>query len=446
MKELVTVLLGVSLTCVLSAGDWPKWLGPSGNSMVEDTNMVTSIPDRGLITKWEHEVGLGYGGPSVADGRVYLMDYIKVSGELSNNPGTLDELTGTERVLCFDSSTGKLLWKFEYNRPYKMSYPAGPRCTPIVDGGLVYALGAEGDLNCLDAITGKVVWSKNFNRDYGAETPVWGHSAHPLVHGDTLYCVVGGDGSVAVAFDKKTGKEKWRALSASSQGYCPPTIITHNGMEQLIIWHPEGVNGLNPATGEVYWSEEMKPTWGGSIQAPQVVGNKLFVAGPGVAGLFELKTIHGKPGVEMLWRGNPRNAVYPVNGNIIFGEDAIYAVDQGASALTAISIEDGSRLWETQQPVLKEVGSKDRHGTAFLIRIGNTNTFYVLSETGDLILAELTAAGYREMGRQNVIEPTNSTWGRPVVWSYPAFAERSLFTRNDKKLVAVDLNRNTYTN
>ena len=207
MKELVTVLLGVSLTCVLSAGDWPKWLGPSGNSMVEDTNMVTSIPDRGLITKWEHEVGLGYGGPSVADGRVYLMDYIKVSGELSNNPGTLDELTGTERVLCFDSSTGKLLWKFEYNRPYKMSYPAGPRCTPIVDGGLVYAFGAEGDLNCLDAITGKVVWSKNFNRDYGAETPVWGHSAHPLVHGDTLYCVVGGDGSVAVAFDKKTGRK-----------------------------------------------------------------------------------------------------------------------------------------------------------------------------------------------------------------------------------------------
>lgn len=446
MRKTAIALLTAVLCTPLSASDWPQWLGPTGFSIFDDSNIVTSIPEEGLVTKWEHEVGLGYAGPSVSNGRVYLMDYIRKSGEPTNNPGTLDELAGTERVLCFDSLSGELIWKHAYSQPYKMSYPSGPRCTPVIDNNKVYALGAEGILNCLDATTGELIWSKNFKHDYEAETPIWGYAAHPLVYKDTVYCIVGGEGSVAVAFDKLTGKEKWRALSATSQGYCPPTVVSVGGMEQLIIWHPQSVNGLNPDTGEVYWSEAMKPSWGGAIQAPRLLNNQLFVAGPGVAGLFELSVVAGKPAAEMIWRGNPRNAVYPVNGNIIFTKEAIYAVDQGASALTAISVVDGSKLWQTKAPVLAEVDSRERHGTAFLIRLGNTDNYYILSETGDLIIATLTPYGYQEIGRQNVIEPTNSTGGRAVVWSSPAFAERSMFTRNDKKLVAIDLNTKRYAN
>ena len=116
-----------------------------------------------------------------------------------------------------------------------------------------------GDLFCLDAASGKVVWSKNFLEDYKAPVPLWGFAAHPLLDGDKLICLVGGKGSVVVAFDKNTGKEKWQCLSFEKRrhemGYCPPMIFEVGGKRQLIIWHPESVNGLDPETGKVYWSQ-----------------------------------------------------------------------------------------------------------------------------------------------------------------------------------------------
>ena len=98
---------------------------------------------------------MGYAGPAVADGRIYVMDYLRESGEMTNNPGKRDKLTGKERVLCLDAKTGTLIWKHEYAREYNLSYPGGPRCTPTVVGGKVYAFGAEGNLWCLDTRDGK---------------------------------------------------------------------------------------------------------------------------------------------------------------------------------------------------------------------------------------------------------------------------------------------------
>jgi outer membrane protein assembly factor BamB len=427
------------------ADDWAKWLGPTGDSVYHEQGVITSIPDEGLKVLWEAPVAMGYSGPSVANGRVYLMDYVRDTGELTNNAGTRDQLTGVERVICIDAETGEQIWKVEYPRSYRISYPGGPRCIPVVADGKVYALGAEGNLNVLEADSGKQVWSKNFNVDFNSETPVWGYAAHPLVYRDTIYCIVGGEGSVVVAFDKNTGKERWRALSASSQGYCPPSIVKHGGVEQLLIWHAEALSGLNPETGEVYWSEDLKPSWGGAIQVPRKLGSQLYVAGPGAAALYQLENDNGKPGIEMIWRGNPRNAVYAVNGSLIFDKSAIYGVDQVASALIAVNREDGSRLWETQEPILAEVGTRAKHGTAFLVRYKDSNLYYILSETGDLIFADITPDGYKELNRQHVLEPTNATYGRPVVWSHPAFAERTMYARNDKKLIAVDLNESHYS-
>ena len=105
---------------------------------------------------------------------------------------------------------------------YHISYPAGPRCTPTVAGGKVYTLGAEGNLVCLDAARGKVLWAKDLKREYKIKAPMWGFCGHPLVDGQKLFCLVGGAGSVAVAFDKDTGKELWRSLAAKEPGYCPP--------------------------------------------------------------------------------------------------------------------------------------------------------------------------------------------------------------------------------
>ena len=112
-------------------------------------------------------VALGYSGPAVANGRVYLMDYVVRSGKFTNNPDGREGLVGTEHALCLDADRGQIIWKHKYDRPYRMSYP-GTRCTPTIDGDRVYALGAEGNLSCLDAATRRAVWTKDFAKDYGA--------------------------------------------------------------------------------------------------------------------------------------------------------------------------------------------------------------------------------------------------------------------------------------
>ena len=216
-----------------------------------EAGVVRKLPEGGPKVLWRAEVAHGYSGPAVADGRVYLMDYAIEDGKIINNAGAQVKLTGQERVHCFDATNGKPLWSHSRNRAYEVSYPGGPRATPTVDGGQVFALGAMGHLRCL-TVDGDLQWEKDFGVDYGARVPMWGHSAAPLVFKDLVICMVGGPGSLVVAFDRKSGKEKWRALDAGHCGYCPPQIIEHAGRELLVTWHPNGVSGHNPETGEVY--------------------------------------------------------------------------------------------------------------------------------------------------------------------------------------------------
>src|SRR5438552_2464475 len=147
-----------------------------------------------------------FGASAARGGRVDVMDRVLAEGE--KNPDdpfdTKQKVNSTERVLCLDAKTGKLIWKHEYECPYQISYPAGPRCTPTVHDGKVYTLGAMGNLFCLDADSGKPIWSKEFKTDYKAKTPMWGFCGHPLVDGKKLICTVGGPGALVVAVDKES--------------------------------------------------------------------------------------------------------------------------------------------------------------------------------------------------------------------------------------------------
>jgi outer membrane protein assembly factor BamB len=180
-----------------------------------ETGILQNFPAGGPKIRWRMPVGAGYSGPAVAQGRVYLTDrQLKTGGPGQADPFNRARIDGNERVLCLDEKDGKVIWSKEYDCPYSISYAAGPRATPLVDGGKVYTLGAEGNLFCFDAESGKVIWSLDFNEAYNIPTPLWGFSAHPLIDGNKLICLVGGKGTTAVAFDKNTGKELWRALSS----------------------------------------------------------------------------------------------------------------------------------------------------------------------------------------------------------------------------------------
>ena len=443
----LTAFLVMTFFSTARADDWPQWLGPRRDSIWREPGLATAIPAAGLPVKWRVPVAGGYSGPAVADGRVYVMDYVAREGELVNGPNDRTLRAGTERLLCLDAATGRLLWKHEYDCPYSISYASGPRCTPTVADGRVYALGAEGNLACLDAATGRLLWSKDFKTDYAAPTPIWGFCGHPLVEGDLLVCLVGGPGSVAVAFDRVTGAERWKALTASESGYCPPTMIESAGVRQLMIWDADNLNALDPATGHVLWSQPLKPMYGMSIMAPQVAdtprGQVLFASGIGrVAALYALAA--DAPAARLLWRGEPKSAVFCANATPFIAGDTLYGCDCDTGMLTAVALDDGRRLWETLEPTTGGE-RRSKHGTAFLVRqaegvagdpAGTTRT-WIFSETGDLILARLSPEKYEELGRTRLLDPTNECFGREVVWSHPAFANGCILVRNDREVVCV---------
>lgn len=423
----------VLLAGTAGADDWPQWMGPQRDGVWRETGVIASIPAGGLPVKWRAPIGLGYSGPAVAGGKVYLMDYVRQSGETTNNSFNTDQLAGTERVLCLDAATGKILWKHEYPRPYKIAYSSGPRCTPTVDGDKVYALGAEGNLWCLDAATGRVIWSKDFTADYGAQTAVWGYASHPLIRGDMLYTVTASKDGIALALDKNTGRERWRKLPAEAPGYCPPGLIVQGGREQLLFWHGESVNSVEPESGELIWSVPLKPSYGMAIAAPRLSGSFLFASAfKDVGALLKLSGT----GAEVLWTGTPKNCLYSGTASPFIEGEVVYGCDADSGALTCMRLSDGERLWQTTVPTTGQ-GKKGRYGTAFLIKQGER--FFLFNEQGDLILAKLTPQGYEELGRFHVLEPSNKTFGRAMVWSHPAFAQRHLFARNDRELVCVDL-------
>ena len=432
---------GLILAAVeVSADDWPQWLGPERDGVWRETGIVESFPEGGPKLRWRAEVGGGYAGPTVAEGRVFVHDRrISEQSEAAKKQNfQRGVIPGTERILCLGEADGRLLWQREYDCEYTVSYPAGPRVHPTMDGGRVYTLGAEGNLMCLNVATGKTRWARNLKRDYRTKTPLWGFSGHPLIDGDRLICLVGGEGSVVVAFNKHTGKELWRSLSAREPGYSPPTMIEAGGRKQLIVWHPEAVNSLDPANGKPYWREPFKVRSGLSVATPRLTGDLLLVSSF-YNGSMMYRLGDKRPTASLFYRAagkNERNTegLHSLMATPFIEGGHIYGVGSYGQ-FRCLELKTGKRVWETFEPTTG--GKPVRWGNAFIVK--HEDRFFLHNERGDLIIAKLSPKGYEEIDRFNLLKPTSHHPRRPVVWSHPAFANKSVYARNDEEIVCYSL-------
>src|SRR5687768_8864950 len=156
----VAIVLLLTAAQFSHADDWPQWMGPKRDNVWRETGLLEKFPEGGARIVWRNPIAGGYAGPAVAGGKLYVTDYVTEDNVKVENFDR-NTFTGNERVLCLNADTGKEVWKYEYPVKYTISYPAGPRCTPVVDEGKVYTLGAEGNLICFDAATGDIVWQKD---------------------------------------------------------------------------------------------------------------------------------------------------------------------------------------------------------------------------------------------------------------------------------------------
>ncbi len=432
----LVVALACALVAVVGAEDWPEVAGKGRLGIWNETGILEKFPASGLKVRWRTPLRAGYAGPAVADGRVFVTDWVE-----TQRP------RGTERALALDEKTGKVLWTQEWTADYRgISWPVGPRATPTVDGDRVYVLGADGKLFCLAVKSGEIIWKKDFAAEYGADRAKWafdwGFASAPIVDGNRLIAMVGGkDNSKVVAFDKLTGKEIWRALPSDTElGVAQPIIITAGGTRQLIIWYPGAVASLDPASGKVFWEQPYKVGGSMTVAIPVHHGSQLFFTtfydGPMMMTLDDKK-----PAATLAWKGKSDSEIQTdglhavITTPVIVGEH-IYGICSYGQFRCLLS-KTGQRVWETQA-VTKE---RARWASGVIVRHGER--LFINNDRGELLIVKPSPTGYEEVSRTALIKPTSPPQNRRelvnVNWMYPAYANKHIFARNDEEIISASL-------
>jgi outer membrane protein assembly factor BamB len=278
VKMFITLILLVISTIIINAQDWPQYLGPNRNSTSPQKGILRSWPENGPEVLWTVDVGIGFGGPVVKDGKVYLLDRDDKVGDI---------------MRCFDFSNGKELWRYSYDAPGSVMFP-GSRSVPAVDGNYVYSCGHNGDLYCFDIKTHKPVWNRNIWTDFGGtQLPIWAITQCPLVYGDLLIILSQAPDAGVVAYNKLNGKVVWKTPNLGNESYASPSIVKIDGKDHIVavisstnpIGHrelpqtPGNIVGIEPQTGKILWQYK---DWKCHISVPNAVdagNNKVLVVG-----------------------------------------------------------------------------------------------------------------------------------------------------------------------
>ncbi len=416
--------------------DWPCFLGPTGDGVSSEKGIIAPWPEQGLRVVWHKPLGQGYAMPVISRGRLFQFD----------------RHGNRERLSCWKSETGEELWRFEYPTNYrdKYGYNGGPRCCPVVDGDRAYTHGAEGMLHCVRVADGKPLWKVDTRAEFGFVQNFFGVGSTPVVEGDLLIVQVGGspkgsdpddfarlkgNGSGVVAFDKYTGKVRYR-ISDELASYASPVLATINGRRWGFVLARGGLIGFEPRTGKVDFHFPWRAEDFESANAanPVVVGDQVFISetyGPGAA---LLKVRPG--GYQVVWsdRDRRRKSMQCHWSTPIYHDGYLYGCSgrhpQNA-VLRCIEWATGKIMWS--QPRLTR--------TSLLMVDGH---FVCLAEEGTLRLLKVNPKRYEEVSQIEVREPG----GKKLLLDYPCWAAPILAhgllylrgnDRGDERLVCLEL-------
>jgi len=363
--------------------EWPGFRGPVRDSTIRGVRINTDWSASPPVAMWRRPIGPGWSSFAVRGDVFYTQEQ---RGE--------DEIVAAYRV-----STAEPVWRHrDHVRFWESNGGAGPRATPALANGRVYAMGATGVLNALDARTGALIWSRNAATDTGAKLPGWGFSGSPLVVDDLV--VVATSGKLG-AFDVATGTPRWIGPAGLS-GYSSPQLMTIAGTQQIVLLNGSGANSVAPADGKVLWQHAWENGGAVIVQPVKLDGDDVLINGiamTGGSGVRRLTIAHGSAG----WTATERwtsAGLKPYFNDFVVHNGHAYGFD--GSILACIDLADGKRKWKG-----------GRYGEGQLVALADSDLLLVLSEDGELALVSATPDKFTELARMPAIE--GKTWNHPVV-------------------------------
>ena len=376
---------------------WPGFRGPERDGIVRGVRIATDWSSSPPVELWRRPIGPGWSSFAVRGNLLY----------------TQEQRGDDEVVSCYDLTTGEPVWSHrDRARFWESNGGAGPRGTPTLADGRVYALGATGILNALDAASGAVVWSRNPASDTGTEIPGWGISSSPLVVDGLV--LIAAEGKLA-AYDAGTGEPRWYG-PAGGGGYSSPHLLTIEGAAQVLLLSGEGAIGVAANDGKVLWRH---PGSGGApIVQPAATAEGDLLLGAG-EGIDRVAVTHGSGG----WTAAKRwtsNGLKPYFNDFVIHEGHAYGFD--GNMLACIELENGKRKWKG-----------GRYGGGQLVLLAEQGALLVVSEKGELALVAAKPDQFAELARFPAIQ--GKTWNHPVL------AGDVLLVRNAEEMAAFRLAR-----
>lgn len=427
-----------------AGSDWPCFLGPLGTSVSTEKGIISPWPKNGLKIVWHMKTGSGYSAPVISKGKLFLFDRQGKEARLS----------------CLESTSGRLHWAFEYPTDYKdkYAYNNGPRCCPVIDDDRVYIFGAEGMLHCLkfDNEKWKLLWKVDTRKEFDVVQNFFGVGSTPVIEGDLLIVQVGGspegsnardfgelkgNGTGVVAFDKMTGKVKYK-ISNELASYSSPLLATINGRRWCFVFARGGLVAFEPKTGKVDFHFPWRAEDFESVNAanPVVIDDKVLITetyGPGSA-LLKVKP----GGYEVLWDDAKKDKksmqchwMTPIlHDGYLYGSSGRHPEN---AQLRCIELASGKIMWSKHRmkpPYLMQ----NYPGRSSLLMVDGH--FICLSEQGPLLLLKVNPKKFDLISEMVVRIPgDDEPFLEYPCWAAPVLSHGLLYVRGEGRLVCLEL-------